>query len=97
MRDPQQLGDSLARLIGGLTSSSAKMIDVLDQWEEVVGETLAAPSRPVRISEAVLVVEVDDPRWATQMKFSRSAICDAVSTICNVVVDRVDVKVARLR
>ncbi|MCP4960825.1 MAG: DUF721 domain-containing protein [Actinomycetia bacterium] len=97
MTEPQQLGASLARLVGGLTSSSAKMIDLLARWEEVVGESLAAHSRPVRIDGAVLIVEVDDPRWATQMKFSRSAIHDAVATICNVVVDRIEVKVGRLR
>lgn len=42
---------------------------VFDRWDELVGSVLAAHSSPVRLVEGELVVAVDDPAWAAEMRF----------------------------
>ena len=39
------------------------------RWEEAVGAAIAANVRPVRLEDGTLLVEVDDPAWATQVRF----------------------------
>jgi hypothetical protein len=41
---------------------------VFARWEEVVGATLAGHATPVRVEAGVLVVAVDQPPWATQVR-----------------------------
>ena len=40
---------------------------IFSDWEAIVGETIAAHARPQRISKGELVLEVDDPAWASDM------------------------------
>jgi predicted nucleic acid-binding Zn ribbon protein len=42
---------------------------VFEAWEELVGRVMAAHTSPVRLVDGELVVAVDDPAWATEMKF----------------------------
>lgn len=47
---------------------------VFSDWEAVVGESLARHARPLRLDGAVLVVAVDHPAWATQVRALAPAI-----------------------
>ncbi len=42
---------------------------IFSDWEEIVGEVIAEHARPQRISNGVLVLEVDDPAWASEMEW----------------------------
>ena len=56
-----------------------------------------SPSTSPRSSStrAVLVVEVDDPAWATQVKFLTPMITERLFEVAEVRVDRIDVRVER--
>ena len=54
------------------------------------------PRRPVRLDHGVLLVEVDEPAWATQVAFSRRPAPPAGEVTASQV-DRVDVRVGRPR
>ena len=44
---------------------------IFAQWNDIVGEKLAAHTRPVRVSGSVLYVEVDDHLWFAQLKYMK--------------------------
>jgi len=61
---------SLDRVVRGLGGTPAEVVGTLfGRWEEIVGPQIAAHARPVAVREGVLVVTVDDPAWATQVRF----------------------------
>ena len=64
------MGDALDRVVRRLGGASADATTVLfARWPDLVGEGVAAASRPVSIRGNVLLVAVDDPAWATQLRF----------------------------
>ncbi|MGH9077023.1 MAG: DciA family protein [Acidimicrobiales bacterium] len=69
-RGPRPLEASLRRLAAGLGAPAPGVLSaVFAQWDEVVGPEVAAHARPVRLRAGVLVVEVDQPAWATQLNY----------------------------
>ncbi len=70
---------------------------VFGRWDDAVGESVAAHVRPVRLDQGVLTVEVDDPAWATQVRFLTGTIIDRLAEVGGVTVDRVDVRVGPRR
>jgi len=47
---------------------------VFDRWSEVVGEALAARTRPLKIDGKRLVLAVDEPAIATHVKFLQAEL-----------------------
>jgi predicted nucleic acid-binding Zn ribbon protein len=68
---------------------------VFGRWSEAVGEQVAQHVRPIKLDGTVLVVEVDDPAWATQVKFLSAMITDRLLEVAAVEVERIDVRVER--
>jgi predicted nucleic acid-binding Zn ribbon protein len=67
---PAPVGRSLDRLLRNLGSPKADTVrSVFDDWEEVVGDSLAARAAPVSLRRGRLVVAVPDAAWATQLRF----------------------------
>lgn len=60
--DPRPLRESLGRYRTPLAA-------VLERWHDTVGADIAAHARPVAVRDRMLVVEVDDPTWASQLKW----------------------------
>ncbi len=58
-----------ARGLGGLFS----------RWNEIVGPAMAEHVRPVRLDAEALVVAVDHPAWATQVRRLGETLLDKVS------------------
>lgn len=68
--DPPQLGSSLDRLSRSLGAASGRSLQtVFSRWAEVVGEPVAANVRPSRLRDGILVVEVSNPSWATEVRW----------------------------
>ena len=42
---------------------------MFSEWPDLVGEVIAAHARPVGIVDGVLHIEVDDPAWASEMRW----------------------------
>lgn len=64
------------------------------KWDAVVGAQVAAHARPVRLDAGVLLVEVDEPAWATQVTFLAPTLRERLAELAGVTVERVEVRVA---
>ena len=108
--DPVSLGDSLRNVVRSLRPEAASgrapgrrgvdaaaMGGVFGRWDEAVGEAVAAHVQPVKLDGTTLVVEVDDPAWATQVKFLELTVRTRLQEVAGVTVDRLEVRVARRR
>ena len=96
--DARPVADSLSQLSRRLgLGEPATLTAVFADWELVVGAVMADHCRPVRLRDGELVVMVDEPAWATEIRFSSEEIrarCNAragVDAVRSVVV-RVDTK-----
>ena len=64
------VGESLDAVMRGLGAPEASGVHlVFDRWDEVVGDALAARTRPLRIDGGRLVLAVDEPAIATHVRF----------------------------
>lgn len=96
MNDPIPISNSLDGVVRSLRGPSRQAVSgVFGRWTEAVGEQVATHVRPLKLDERVLVVEVDDPAWATQVKFLTSTIIERLAEVAGVDVDRVEVRVDR--
>jgi len=72
---PRPVGESLDAVMRGLGAPEASGVHlVFDRWSEVVGEALAARTRPVRIDGGRLVLAVDEPPIATHVRFLQAEL-----------------------
>lgn len=96
MREPVPISNSLDGVVRSLRGPSRSAVGgVFGRWDEAVGEQIAAHVKPVKLDGGVLVVEVDDPAWATQVKFLASTITQRLTEVAGVTVDRIEVRVER--
>ena len=95
-RDPISISNSLDGVVRSLRGPSRQAVGGLfGRWSEAVGSQVADHVQPIKLDQGVLVVEVDDPSWATQVKFLRSTIVDRLHEVAGVTVDRIEVRVER--
>ena len=95
-RDPIPISASLDEVVRSLRGSGRREVGgVFGRWEEAVGVQIAAHARPVRLDHGVLLVEVDQPAWATQITLLSNTIRERLLTVTGVAVDRVEVRVFR--
>lgn len=69
-RDPRPLGASLDSVSQSLGAPPARTLTtVFAHWDELVGQAMAAHVRPLSLAGGALVVAVDHPSWATQVRW----------------------------
>jgi predicted nucleic acid-binding Zn ribbon protein len=67
---PRLVGEGLDRVLAGLGAPTQAGIEVVfDRWDELVGEAMAARTRPATIDGDRLVVACDEPALATHVRF----------------------------
>jgi predicted nucleic acid-binding Zn ribbon protein len=93
--EPRKVGDSLDRVAASLGVPHASTLSgVFASWPEMVGEAVATHSRPLSLRDGTLVVAVDDPAWATQLRWLEA---DLVARLVEVLGDgevaRIEVRV----
>jgi predicted nucleic acid-binding Zn ribbon protein len=81
----------LRSLRGG--AGRAEVGGVFGRWEEAVGAQIAGHVRPVRLEHGVLLVEVDEPAWSTQVRFLADDIRRRLREESGVEVSAVEVRV----
>jgi predicted nucleic acid-binding Zn ribbon protein len=70
VHEPKRVGDSLDRVAASLGVTRASTLSaVFASWPEMVGETVAEHARPRSLRDGTLVVAVDEPAWATQLRW----------------------------
>lgn len=96
MRDPVPISSSLDGVVRSLRGPSRSAVSgVFGRWDEAVGVQIADHVKPVKLDEGVLLVEVDDPAWATQVKFLAATITQRLGEVAGVQVERIEVRVER--
>jgi hypothetical protein len=96
---PVRLGDTIDRVLGRLgTTSRAGVEVVFDRWDEVVGDAMAARTRPVSIDGEALVVSCDDPALTTHVRFLEPQLVARLAELAGERhITRVEVRVDRRR
>ena len=80
-RPPRRVGEALAEVASGMgLGNPAALGELAANWAEVVGDAVAAHARPRKRDDGVLVLEVDSPEWATQLRFLETRILERVAT-----------------
>jgi predicted nucleic acid-binding Zn ribbon protein len=83
--EPRALDGSLEALSRRLGMEGAVGVGRLFAgWSEIVGEAMAEHVQPVRMDRSALVVTVDHPAWATQVKRLGDALLDRASAYAGV-------------
>jgi predicted nucleic acid-binding Zn ribbon protein len=86
--------ESLAKVAGPLGASQPQLSAVFGRWEELVGPVVAAHAKPVALQRGTLVVHVDEPGWATQLRFLSADVIGRIDAATEPgVVQRIDVRV----
>ena len=77
---PRPVGASLDRVSTELgLGTSVGIGRLFARWDAIVGEAVAAHVKPVRIDAEALVVSVDHPAWATQVRHLGDDLLDRVA------------------
>jgi predicted nucleic acid-binding Zn ribbon protein len=92
---PRPVRDSLEGLARRLGAPTATALGaVFSRWEDAVGATVAAHARPVSLNDGVLVVAVDQPGWATQLRYLSADLLTRLAEVAGEgVVGRIDIRV----
>ena len=90
------LTEQLDLLLRRLGSESTSVISgVFDDWHQLVGDAVAKHVNPIKLEAGRLLVEVDEPAWATQMRFLESEIIGKLSQHTGNTISGIDVRVKR--
>jgi len=92
---PRRLTDGLASVARSLGAPAPEALAVVfARWAEVVGPSLAGRCRPHAVRSGSLVVVVDEPGMATEVRFLGSAILARAAALAGApVAERVEVRV----
>lgn len=97
-REPIPISTSLDGVVRSLRGPSRAAVGgVFGRWADAVGPSVAEHVQPRKLDGGVLVVDVDDPAWATQVKFLTGTIISRLREVAGVEVERVEVRVDRPR
>jgi predicted nucleic acid-binding Zn ribbon protein len=92
---PRPLNESLNRVVRFLGAPDVgALTEVFGRWETLVGEQVAVHSRPVSLHDRTLVIAVDDPAWASQIRWLESRVLERLASQLGAdAVDRIQVRV----
>ena len=78
---PMPLRDALDELTSELRVAGPDALSVVDAaWRDVVGTELAPHVRSGTLRDGVLTLTVDDPAWATPLRYLESEIVATLTT-----------------
>ena len=87
--DPRPVRESLGRYRTALGA-------VVEAWAAAVGDDIAGHATPVAVRGGALVVEVDDPAWASQLKWlGNDLLARLAEATGGPVAERVEIRVRR--
>ena len=96
--EPVPLSRGLERILKSLRGGDRHTTaTVFGRWAELVGEPVCHHVRPLKLDAGVLIVEVDDPAWATQLKFLESDLLKRLNAVDQAPVERHEIRVRRRR
>lgn len=79
--DPRPLSETVERLVRSMGAPSPDVTrSLFADWAEIVGPQLAEHARPHSLRERTLVIAVNDPAWATQLRFLEVDLLRQIAT-----------------
>lgn len=80
--DLHSVSDSVDSVVRSLRGAGAQAVKgVFGGWEDAVGPQVAAHATPVALDAGRLLVEVDQPGWATQLRFLESTLIERLAEV----------------
>jgi len=74
-RQPERIGRVLSRTLKGLKiDRRVKEETTILKWAEVVGERIAAQTKPLRVKDSILFVKVENASWRNELVFLKAKI-----------------------
>ena len=90
------LAGALDALLDRLGAESTTAITgVFGEWPKIVGEQVAQHVTPIKLERGRLIVEVDDPSWATQMRFLEPQLIEKLNAATTSTITAIEVRVKR--
>lgn len=81
MKAPVLAGDLVDKLLHGLgLDERLHQYKALIVWNDVVGPQIAARTRPIRIRDNILEINVDQPAWMQQLQLMKPKILARLNT-----------------
>ncbi len=97
-KDPSSLSHVLGRVLRQMkVSDQASAMGIFGHWRLIVGDAVADHAVPKKLEKRKLTVEVDDPAWATQLKFLESQLLTTLREHVGDEVESLDIRVRRSR
>ena len=97
-KPPRGLNEVLGKVLRRMrVSDESSAIGLFSGWRQIVGDAIADHAVPKRLEKRVLVVEVDDPAWATQLKFLESQLIATLRDSVGDEVESLEIRVRRSR
>ncbi len=91
---PAPLGDALDQLVRQLGwGPRSASVSVVADWERVVGPAIALHARAVSAEGVTLVVAVDDPAWATQLRWLEADLLQRLAAETGARFERLTIRV----
>ncbi len=96
--EPVPIRESLDVVVRGLrggATDARSMGSLFSRWIDAVGQQVADHARPVTLDGDRLLVEVDEPAWATQLRFLEAEVIERLRSVAGLRVSRFDIRVKR--
>lgn len=74
-RQPALVAELLDGAVRRLSPEGHLLVKLLARWEAIVGTAVAAHARPVSLVGGLLTINVDQPGWATQLRYLEAELC----------------------
>jgi predicted nucleic acid-binding Zn ribbon protein len=79
---PIRVGMPLDRLMANLGGPKLSTVrSLFDRWPELVGPQVASQAEPRSLRDGVLVVAVEDPAWATQLRYLEAELLTRIAAL----------------
>jgi len=91
---PRPVADGLDAALQKMGAPPADLLGVVfSRWEQIAGTSLAAHAWPVAFRQGALVVAVDRPAWATEVRSLAPTLLARISDVAGARPERLDVVV----
>jgi len=92
---PAALPELLDQVLAGLGAPGVDaVVAIHDRWADIVGSEVTAHARPVAVDHATLTIVVDNPAWASHVRWSEPELLRRMDAVVGVgVVERLVVRV----
>jgi len=82
--EPENLQDVLNQLISKLGwQEKSDLVNIIKQWNEIVGEKFAEVSVPQKLNEGALTINVESSVWRSELFYRREQIIQKINDLNN--------------